>query len=303
MRSPRLIGYARVSTDKQDLTGQLTSLRQAGCIQIFEERLSGATRARPELTRALAAVGRGDVLVVARLDRLARSLSHLLAVIEELTGRGAGFRSLADTIDTTSSHGMLTLHILGAVAEFERQLIRERTMVGIEVARGKGKKPGNPQLRAGNPEAKRKIARARDQAYFDQLNASASIWLPIVRQMRPHQRWEDVVSVLNARAMNGERWTLERLRRGVDRFIADGLAEPALLGKAPSRSADDRLMTLVAGMNRANPDMTLAGIGAQLEAMYERTPSGGRRWAPGSVKSLLDRARRRGLIEGLSDCA
>lgn len=298
-----LIGYARVSTDKQDLTGQLASLRQAGCTKVFEERLSGACRARPELTKALAAVGRGDVLVVARLDRLARSLSHLLAVIEDLTERGAGFRSLADTIDTTSPHGMLTLQILGAVAEFERQLIRERTMVGIEVARAKGKKPGNPQLRAGNPEAKRKIARAREQAYFDKLNATASAWLPVVRQMRPHQRWQDVASVLNARAAGGERWTVERLRRAVDRFIADGLAEPELLGKAPPRSADDRLMTLVAGMTRANPDMTLAAIGAQLEAMYERTPSGGRRWAPGSVKSLLDRARKRGLLPVSSDRA
>lgn len=79
----------------------------------------------------------------------------------------------------------------------------------------------------------------------------------------------------------------------MDRFIADGLAEPELLGKAPPRSGDDRLMTLVAGMTRANPDITLAGIGAKLEAMYERTPSGGRRWAPGSVKSLIDRARKR----------
>jgi hypothetical protein len=119
--------------------------------------------------------------------------------------------------------------------------------------------------------------------------------------MRPDHRWEDVVRVLNAKRdrPNGgapPRWSVEKLKRVVNRFVAEGLADPALLRPAARKPSSERLLTLVAGIARANPDLTLEQIGTQLEAMYERTPRGGTRWAPSSVKSLLDRAEKLGLL-------
>jgi hypothetical protein len=120
--------------------------------------------------------------------------------------------------------------------------------------------------------------------------------------MRPDHRWQDVVRVLNAKRDSSSgaplpQWTVERLKRAVKCFVAEGLIEPSLLHQAASRKvSSERLVTLVAGIKRANPDLTLALIGAQLEAMYERTPRGGTRWSPSSVKSLLDRAEKLRLI-------
>jgi hypothetical protein len=122
-----LIGYARVSTDEQDTFAQLGELQRVGCATIFEDRASGASRSRPKLASALAAVGQGDTLVVVRIDRLARSLSHLLEMVEGLRAKGAYFRSINDPIDTSSPQGMLMTQMLGAFAEFERALIRERS--------------------------------------------------------------------------------------------------------------------------------------------------------------------------------
>ena len=119
--------------------------------------------------------------------------------------------------------------------------------------------------------------------------------------MRPGHRWQDVVRVLNARRdrSNGPPlplWSVERLKRAVKRFVAEGLAKSALLQPAGRKFSSERLVTLVVGVKRANPELTLAQIGAQLEAMYERTPRGGTRWSPSSVKSLLDRAEKLGLF-------
>jgi DNA invertase Pin-like site-specific DNA recombinase len=297
----RLIGYARVSTEDQATDAQVDALRAAGCVEIFREHVSGAKTSRPELAKALARVRRGDVLVVARLDRLARSLSHLLSVVDELDAKGAGFKSLADPIDTTTPQGRFALQVLGAVAELERALIRERTKDGLRAARRRGRVGGNPKLRAGDRDAIRRITDAKTRAYFDRLNRTAEIWLPIVENMRPAHRWQDVVRVLNANhdRPNGPplpSWTVEKLQRAVKRFVAEGLADPALLQPAGRKVSSERLVTLVAGVRRANPEMTLPEIGAQLEAMYERTPRGGTRWSPSSVKSLLDRAEKLGLL-------
>jgi DNA invertase Pin-like site-specific DNA recombinase len=296
-----LIGYARVSTEDQVTDAQTDVLNAAGCAVIFREHMSGAKASRPELAKALAKVQRGDVLVVARLDRLARSLSHLLSVIAELDAKGAHFKSLADPIDTTTPQGRFALQVLGAVAELERALIRERTKDGLRAAKKRGRVGGNPKLRAGDPEAIQRITDARSQNYFERVNHTAKHWLPIVRQMRPDHRWQDVVRVLNAKRdkANGAalpHWSVERLKRAVKRFVAEGLAEPNLLRPATRRASSERLLTLVAGIARANPDLTLVQIGAQLEGMYERTPRGGTRWSPSSIKSLLDRARKLGVL-------
>ena len=133
-----LIGYARVSTDEQTPLPQSQALKSAGCAEIHEEQASGGNRARPVLARVLERIGKGDTLVVVRIDRLARSLSHLLDVIERLEAKGAFFRSLTDPIDTSSPQGKFTLQVLGAAAEFERALIRERQREGIAIARQRG---------------------------------------------------------------------------------------------------------------------------------------------------------------------
>jgi len=127
-----LIGYARVSTDDQDLRVQRTALTDAGCRRIFEEKISGARRDRPELTRLLDHVREDDVLVVTRLDRLARSTRNLLDIAERLKELGAGLRSLAEPwADTTSAAGRMVLTVFAGIAEFERDLIHQRTSSGV----------------------------------------------------------------------------------------------------------------------------------------------------------------------------
>jgi DNA invertase Pin-like site-specific DNA recombinase len=137
------IGYARVSTDEQNLSLQLDALRAAGCETVFQDQgVSGAARVRPGLDQALAALKAGDVLVVWKLDRLGRSLVHLIAVITDLGGRGVGFRSLSESIDTETAGGRLVFHMMGALAEFERALIAERTRAGIKATKARGGRIG-----------------------------------------------------------------------------------------------------------------------------------------------------------------
>src|SRR5271170_2459439 len=155
----RMIGYARVSTEEQGIDPQCDELRAAGCATVLEEHASGADRGRPVLARLLRDIAAGETLVVVRLDRLARSVSHLLSVIEQLEASGAHFRSLRDPIDTATPQGMFSLQVLGAVAQLERALIAERTKAGLRAARSRGRVGGNPGLRAGNPDAIRKDPR------------------------------------------------------------------------------------------------------------------------------------------------
>lgn len=140
-----LIGYARVSTDDQDSALQRDALTEAGCEKIFDETMSGARADRPQLRAAIEFARKGDVLVVWKLDRLARSLTQLIATVEELQGRGIGFRSITETIDATSAGGRLIFHIFGALAEFERAIIRERTKAGLKAARERGHIGGRPR--------------------------------------------------------------------------------------------------------------------------------------------------------------
>ena len=287
------VGYARVSTEDQTTDSQKDELRAAGCTEIFEEKASGANRSRPELTKLLHRVGRGDVLVVVRIDRLARSLSHLLQVIEDLEGRGAHFRSLHDPIDTSSPQGKFAMQVLGAAAELERALIRERTKAGLRAAKARGRVGGNPALRAREPKAIRRAAVIRDAAYFAELNLSAPGWLPVVRQLRPDHSWSTVVRILNGRGRSGI-WTTERLVRAVKRFVHEGLADKALLDRAPRRTRADHAAILISGIAQANPTLSLRAIGAQLDAMRVKPPRGGERWSASSVRSQLRRAQRLG---------
>src|SRR6202045_4751253 len=172
----RLIGYARVSTEEQGTDPQLDELRAAGCDTILEEHASGADRTRPVLAHLLREIRSGETLVVVRLDRLARSVSHLLAVIEQLEANGAHFRSLHDPIDTSTPQGMFSLQVLGAVAQLERALIADRTKSGLNAARSRGRIGGNPGLRVGDPEAIRKVRAGRAAAHLDGVLEQLEAW-------------------------------------------------------------------------------------------------------------------------------
>jgi len=139
-----LIGYARVSTHDQNLDLQRDALEKAGCKKIYVEQMSGSSRIRPELEKTLEILRNGDTLVVWRLDRLGRSLKHLIELITKLEQREIGFKSLMESMDTTTSGGKLVFHIFGALAEFEHNLIQERTSAGLAAARARGRNGGRP---------------------------------------------------------------------------------------------------------------------------------------------------------------
>lgn len=154
---PMRIGYARVSTQEQETRAQIDALTKAGVDAVHEEKRSGASLRRPVLDKLLRNLKRGDVLVVYKLDRIARSLKHLLSIIDRLQERGAGFESLTEHIDTNTPAGRLMLQMLGAFAEFEREMIRERTRSGMQAAKKRGIRLGRP--RALKIEDERRVVR------------------------------------------------------------------------------------------------------------------------------------------------
>jgi len=141
-----LVGYARVSTTEQVLDLQTDALNSAGCKKIFSDTISGTKSERPGLTQALEFCREGDTFVVWKLDRLGRSLKHLIETVENLKNRGIGFKSIQEAIDTSTSTGKLYFHVFCALAEFERDLIRERTLAGLEAARTRGRKGGRRRV-------------------------------------------------------------------------------------------------------------------------------------------------------------
>ena len=155
-----LIGYARISTQEQNLDLQTDSLTIAGCKRIFHDTISGARLERPGLEEALAYLREGDTLVVWKLDRLGRSLKHLIAIITQLSDEKKEFKSLQENLDTATPTGKLIFHVLGALAEFERSLIRERTKAGLAAARARGRVGGRPRVMD-----KRKLAMAKSMLH------------------------------------------------------------------------------------------------------------------------------------------
>lgn len=152
-----LVGYARVSTSDQNLDLQTDALQAAGCERVFTDTVSGATVERPGLTKALSECRPGDTLVVWKLDRLGRSLPHLVETVRDLLSRDIGFKSLQESLDTTTSGGRLIFHIFASLSEFERDLIRERTNAGLSAARARGRTGGRPK---GVDQKKQKAALA-----------------------------------------------------------------------------------------------------------------------------------------------
>ena len=163
-----MIGYARVSTEDQDTALQRDALTESGCERIFEETASGARADREQLRAAIDFAREGDSLVVWKLDRLARALTQLIQTVEDLERRGVGFRSLTESIDTTTAGGRLVFHIFGALAEFERAIIRERTRAGLLAARNRGRMGGRrPSLSERDMGAARALLASPDLSFGD----------------------------------------------------------------------------------------------------------------------------------------
>ena len=156
-----IIGYARVSTDDQNLDGQLDALKAAGAEKIFADKITGTVRSRPELDRLLDQLRQGDVITVTKYDRLARSLRDLLDIVDTIQMHGAGFRSLAEDIDTTTPAGRLVFHVFASIAQFERERISERTKEGLEAARKRGRVGGRPPALSAVQKAE--VRRMRDK--------------------------------------------------------------------------------------------------------------------------------------------
>jgi DNA invertase Pin-like site-specific DNA recombinase len=170
------VGYARVSTEEQNLGLQLDALRRAGCDRIFhDEGVSGIAVSRPALNRALHSLRPGDVLVTWKLDRLGRSLAHLIDIIGRLGARDIGFRSLSETIDTTTAGGRLVFHMMGALAEFERALISERTRAGMAAAKARGAAIGRPPKLADDDVIQARLEIAEGTATMTQLAAALGV--------------------------------------------------------------------------------------------------------------------------------
>lgn len=162
----KVIGYARVSTREQNLDLQLDALKKAGCEQIYEEKISGV-KERPELDKALAYLREGDIFVIWRLDRLGRSLKELISIVDSLQKRGIAFRSVVDGIDTTSSIGRCQFGIFASLAEYEREVIIERTKAGLQAAKERGRIGGRP---TGLSAEAKVIAKAAKKLYIDKNN-------------------------------------------------------------------------------------------------------------------------------------
>lgn len=156
-----IVGYARVSTSDQKLDSQEDAVRAAGAERIFADVITGSARHRPQLDRLLDQLRVGDVVVVTKYDRLARSLKDLLEIVEQIQEKGAGFRSLAEDIDTTTPAGRLVFHVFASIAQFERERIAERTREGLEAARRRGRVGGRPP--ALSPAQKAEVRRMRDE--------------------------------------------------------------------------------------------------------------------------------------------
>jgi DNA invertase Pin-like site-specific DNA recombinase len=306
-----LIGYGRVSTGGQSVQRQVDELRKAGCAEILEETASGADRSRPVLATLLRRIRRGETLVVVKLDRLARSLEHLLDVVRTLEARSASLRVLGDPIDTATPQGRFMLQMLGAVAEFERALIRERVASGLARAAREGRHGGNPGVVARDPDALRRLRHAREDAYRARMMAHASEWLPLVVRLRIDEgrTWDDVVRAVNARAAGqggrgegqGTTWTKARLARAVRTLVRDGLAPATVIttpGHRRTPATQDRqaVVRAVAAVVGENPHTTLQDVADRLATLRLYPPRGGTRWSTSSVARIVQVAKREGLL-------
>lgn len=292
-----LIGYARVSTDEQDTVAQQDALRGQGCSVIFEDKASGVSKDRPHLARALERIGKGDTLLVVRIDRLARSLAHLLEIVETLRAKGAYFRSINDPIDTSSAQGMLMTQMLGAFAEFERALIRERTRAGLKAAVARGAQPGNPRMRARDPAAVSQIRYGHRERHLHELLDGRHRWLPTVERLRPHLPWALVLRQVRAISPPVRSFSERTLVKACRTLVRAGYAAPAILEAAPRLPPDTRVARLVADRLTTHPTASLRDIASWLSRdLREPTPRGGLAWSPEGVRRVIAQAQTLKLL-------
>ena len=180
-----LLGYARVSTDQQNLALQLDALEAARCRRIFRDVGSGSLKHRPQLEECLSFLRPGDTLVVWRLDRLGRGLKHLIELVEDLNSREIAFKSLTEDIDTTTSGGRLTFHIFGALAQFEREIIRERTRAGVAAARERGRVGGRPPALTPDKIAIAETMRAQKKMTMPAIAEALDVSVPTLYRHLP----------------------------------------------------------------------------------------------------------------------
>lgn len=294
-----IIGYARVSTLEQRLDVQLSQLKAAGCEVIHEEKASGGKRDRPVLKRLLATVKPGDTVIVMRMDRLARSLVDMLNILDGLRAKGVGFRSLRDPIDTTTSHGLLQLQIMAAIAEFERRLIKDRVLAGVALARAQGRRGGNPKMIARDPEALDGLAKARHAAYVARVSSNSDEWMPVVRKARADGKtWQEVTEAVNKTALpaGAEPWSPSALRRAV-RSIApdDKELEKRISVGSGANPEGAHAIRIIAKLRRKNPAMKLQEMASMLDDLDIPTARG-RAWSTSSVHRLVEKARAQGMI-------
>jgi len=292
------IGYARVSTDEQDTAVQQDALRAQGCSMIFEDKASGASKERPNLARALDRVGKGDTLLVVRIDRLARSLSHLLEFVEQLRAKGAYFRSINDPIDTSSPQGMLMTQMLGAFAEFERALIRERTRAGIKAAVARGARPGNPKMHARDPVAIADIRYSHNERHLNELLDGRHRWLPTVERFRPHLPWALVLRQIHAITPPVRSFSERTLVKACRMLARSGYVDPRILEPAPRLPPDTRAARLVADRIKTRPDSSLREIAVWLSRdLREPTARGGHSWSAEGVRLVIEQAKKLRLLD------
>jgi hypothetical protein len=270
------------------------------------ETASSAFRARSALNALLTELGRGDVLMAVRIDRLAQSLYHLLDIIENLDARGAGFRSLTDPIDTTTPQSRFALKIFSVLAEFGHALIAERTKAGLARAPAEGRRGGNPRLRIGSALAAEAISRSQIRGYHAALKASKAKWLDAVRTHRPARPWPAVADIANAWLVEGrQRWTAARLRAAARAYVGVGRLEEQVLTAAPKRSRRwwaggeggwrENAIRVIAHHKRADPAFT----NRRLAVLLDRDlgpPNSALRWSESTVRLYLQEAKARGLI-------
>jgi DNA invertase Pin-like site-specific DNA recombinase len=254
------VGCARVSTDEQDTLLQLNALLADGCVTIFEDTASGASRDRPNLKRAIDRIRLGDTLVVVRIDRLARSLSHLLQFVETLRATGGYFRSVLDPINTSSAQGMLMPQMLGTFAEFEQALIRQRTKASVKAAVTRGANPGNRKMRARDPIAISQIRLAHKERYLNSLLDDRHRWLATVERLRPHLPWALVLRQVRSITPPVRSFSERTLVKACRELVRHGYADQVILQAAPRLSPDSRTARLVADRLRTMPHSSLRDI-------------------------------------------
>ena len=211
----------------------------------------------------------------------------------------AYFESVTDTISTSSAQGRFFLHIIGAVSEFERGLIYERTMAGLAEAKAKGRVGGNPLLKARDSCAIGELTEARDKAYLRKIQATAEQWVPVVNRQRPDQPWEDVIRIVNValESAGARSWSIDRLKRATKRYVNEGLLDARVLQKAQRIKDISPALRFVSGLVNQTPDIKLQSIADELRRQGHQPPRGRNRWALSSVKSLVDRGKKLGIID------